>query len=72
MILKKTHKLIPQLQARQKRIEAISPLKRNIDNEMLGRQLIDFLDRVINLIMYIKPYNGYYERINTGFKDDKL
>lgn len=70
MLLRKTHKLIPQLKARQKRIDAVPLWKRNISNEILGVDLIDLMDRIINLVMYIKPYSGPYERANIGFKED--
>lgn len=67
MMLRYTHRLIPQLEERQQRIKAVPLEKRNIANLILGIDLINYLNYVINLMMYIKPYSGNYQRKN-GYK----
>jgi len=39
------------------------------NNKKVISQVINLYDQLIDLMMFIKPYMGYYERKSTGFKE---
>jgi len=70
LIMLQTNRLLPQLQMKYERIQQIPVDRRNTENELLTFYLLKYLDSAINLIMYIKPYIGFYERKHFGYTNE--
>lgn len=70
LMIRLTHRLLPKIQKKHTQIQQTPFETRNVEEELLTIDLLQYLDNVINLIMYVKPYQGLYERPYADFRDE--